>query len=210
MALTKKEVTKKMLVGVAEDFNRVVLEKDSQIKFNSKTTNAILEADIMKCAAELLEPDDIPKFSVESVEVLKALGVDIKEIKETPDPGTEEDPVSVPDPAEDSVQKQPETPDKDKLQAEGEDQKKNKGEVKGETKKAKYTRIQAFCDALQGKPKTILEIAEISKKKYNDANSGHSKHDNIKQEVERYVKPFVKLLVILDFVVCKDKKYSLK
>jgi hypothetical protein len=87
------------------------------------------------------------------------------------------------------------------------DAKKKQEKVKD--RKSKYTRVQAFCDALQGKAKTIIELAEKAKELYDKANPGkeESKLSYIQWTIEKYyIVPFV----ILGFVELKGKKYSLK
>lgn len=87
------------------------------------------------------------------------------------------------------------------------DAKKKQEKVKD--RKSKYTRVQAFCDALQGKAKTITELAEKAKELYDKANPGkeESKLSYIQWTIEKYyIVPFV----ILGFVELKGKKYSLK
>jgi len=84
------------------------------------------------------------------------------------------------------------------------DKKKSEKKTKVE-KKEKYTRIQAFCDALKGEPKTIKEISEKAKILYDEANP------NIEQKgVERYTKILISPLIIFGFVILQNKKYSLK
>jgi len=87
---------------------------------------------------------------------------------------------------------------KDKVKSE------KKTKVKSENSE-QYTRIQAFCDALKGEPKTIKEISEKAKKLYSEANPGKEQ-----KGVERYTKILIRPLIIFGFVILQNGKYSLK
>ncbi len=71
----------------------------------------------------------------------------------------------------------------------------------------KYTRAQAFCDALKGKAKTVGEIAQKAMDSYMTANP--KKKQPQQASVEWAVRDYLQPLVILGFVEVKDKKYSL-
>jgi len=93
-----------------------------------------------------------------------------------------------------------------KQKAKKKDKKKSEKKAKVKTEKSeKYTRIQAFCDALKGDPKTIKEISEKAKELYSEANPG------IEQKgVERYTKILISPLIVFGFVILQNEKYSLK
>jgi len=191
----KDEITKKVLIAVAEDLNKV-MGLDPAIEVNRQITNAKIEKDLIEAAKELLKDDEITD---KSKEVLITLGVEL--------PGKVEE-------AEKESKVEPKAEPKSKKvdkKIESEKPIEKPIEKKADTKKKlkKYTRVQAFCDALDKEPKTIKEMAQKAKDLYDKANPGkeESKLSYIQWTIEKYyIVPFV----ILGFVELKDKKYSLK
>ena len=178
-----KDITKKMLADACDDFNRV-MKYETPIATdpaNKAVTKATLEKDLREAVADLRPEDTLQPATVE---ILIVLGVEMpkqveKVVKKTPD--------ALP-------------------KAAGKVKKEKAGKDKGSLEK-KYSRAQAFCDALQGEPKTLEEIAQKAMDLHMEANPGKNqpKLSSIVWAVKDYLLP----LTILGFVKKTDKKFSL-
>jgi len=201
-----KEITKKLLADACDDLN-TVMKLDPPIPTDPESKEIIkatLENDLREAAKEL-QADDV--LQPKTVEVLEALEV-VMPVKEevvkkeaVKEPGKE----PVVDKVENTVE---EGAEKGQDGAKSE----NKGQGKGKPEKGKegvkYTRAQAFCDAIQGKPKTMEEIAQKAMELHIAANPGKKQPqlNSIIWAVKDYLQP----LIILGLIEKTDKKYSLK
>ncbi len=183
-----KKWTKKDLEAAAEDFNKFI-DPNSPIPTGEDTTVTQLEKDIKDVVENFLEEGD--EISEETVKLLVLMG--LKKEPEEPVEKTGDD-------LKKATETKEEPPDKKEI--------KKKGKTKDKVKKTKYTRAQAFCDALKGKGKTITEIAEKAKELHGSANPGKKQPQLM--SIEWAVRDYIQPLVILGFVIEKDKKYSLK
>ncbi len=177
-----KKWTKTDLEAAVKEFNKFI-DPEHPILTGDDTTIKQLEADIKDITENFLTPDD--ELSEETTKLLELMGL---------------------------VAPMSENPKKEPIEPKGEaaDKKKTKKEEeeKEKTKKAKYTRAQAFCDALKGEAKTITEIAEKAKDLHGNANP--DKKQPQLMSIEWAVRDYIQPLVILGFVKEENKKYSLK
>lgn len=202
--------TKPTLEAAAKDFNKVIGFEDPLI-IGDDTTVAKLEKDIIDIVKNHLQASD--EISEDTIKLIGLMGLELpidpdvearkienriekkKKVKETLSEKTK-------------PETSKETPAKTNGQAANKDKKEKQGLDKGKGKKVKYTRAQAFCDALQVNPGTITEIA-------TKAMNLHGKNNPDKKQpqlasIEWAVRDYIQPLVILGFVKEKDKKYSLK
>jgi outer membrane biosynthesis protein TonB len=214
--MPEKDLTKKVLIKVAKDLSQIF---EQPIETDGKTNMDLLKKDLIEAGNELQEGDSIAD---ESKDVLIALGVKLPWPVE-PEIEVEKGPVK-PVKQKEATKKAKAKPAGKKKAADKKGKEKPASEKKAVDKKAekvkpvekdtkvktkKYTRVQAFCDALYGNPKTIEEMAQQAKDLYDKANPGRekSKLSYIQWTIEKYyIVPFV----IFGFVVLKDEKYSLK
>ena len=214
-----KEITKKLLADACDDLN-TVMKFENPIQTdpgNKEVTKATLENDLREAAKELIVsdlvsiPDDPDHLFLQpkTVEVLEALEV-VMPVKEkvVKKEVVKEKVVkkeTVVDKVENTVEEGAET-------GQGGSKSENKGQGKGKPEKGKegvkYTRAQAFCDAIQGKPKTMEEIAQKAMELHIAANPGKKQPqlNSIIWAVKDYLQP----LIILGLIEKTDKKYSLK
>jgi hypothetical protein len=214
----KADVTKKLLIVVAEDFNKV-MELDPPIKSGRKITKDMLIEDLVEAAKEVQKNDILKQ---ETVEVLTTLKIKLpKGIGAESNVKPEEEPEEEPEkePKKEETEKTPEgEPEKELKEAEIPESIDKTGKepmvpAKKPTEKApdvkvkRYTRAQAFCDALQGKPKTIEEIGQEMLELYQKHGSA-TKHTQLKSVVWAamiYIHP----MTLLELVKKEDQKYSL-
>lgn len=190
--MKEKDITKKLLADACDDLNSV-MKLDPPIPTDPEdkgVTKATLEADLREAAAEL-QPDDVLK--PKTVEVLEVLGVEV------PKAGTGEEVKE----AQGEKKEKPETKAPEKTSKAP-----TKAPEESKKESPKYTRAQAFCDALKGKPKTMEEIAQKAMDLHMAANPGKKQPQlsSIIWAVKDYLQP----LIILEVVTIADKKYSLK
>ncbi len=213
MALTKENITRELLEKAATDLNKTILDKESMILIDGVMESA-LEADVLEVGKMLIETD-ITELKAKTKEVLGAMEVKLfvekeiapsEEIKEVKEEEVKTEEIVEESETSDEPEKKEavEIPVKVKKQ----EQKENKKTSDNKEKKKKYTRAQAFCDALTGKQKTLVEIAEKAMKLHNDANP--NKKQPQLASIEWAVRDYIQPLVILGFVTLKDKKYFLK
>lgn len=218
--MDEKNLTKEVLIEVAKDLSKI-FEQPIETE-DDKTDINLLKKDLIEAGNELQEGDTLID---ESKDVLIALGVKLPWPVDTKIK-VEKEPTKLVKPkkstkkeAAKSVGKKKVTDKKGKGKPASEKkvvskkiEKAEKAKLVGKEareKTKKYTRVQAFCDALYGAPKTIEEMAQKAKDLYDKANPGRekSKLSYVQWTIEKYyIVPFV----ILGFVVLKDKKYSLK
>ena len=213
-----QKLTKKDLEVMAKNFNEV-LELDPPIITGRTAKMSELEKDINDVVVNHLTKED--KISNEVAKLIKKMQLKPEEVveeetdlevvdevvEETPEEEVVEEVVEETVIEEKVVEKPVKNTTKTKPDSAGKDKKKKTGVDKG---KKKYTRAQAFCDALSKNPTTLTEIAQSSIDFYDAANPNQKKQrkiDSVEWEINKgYIQP----LVILGFVELKDKKYSLK
>ncbi len=213
--------TKEDLIAAAKDFNQFI-DPDSPIPTDDEATDEQLENDIRDIIEnDVLLPED--KLYDETLELLVLMGlapmskeevekkdlenITLKKEVEEADKKTRKDLKKTAE-AKKAAEKVKKEPAKAKGEAADKKKTKKEGEAKEEVKKAKYTRAQAFCDALKGKAQTITEIAEEAKELHGTANP--NKKQPQLMSIEWAVRDYIQPLVILGFVIEKNKKYSLK
>ena len=204
--MKEKDLTREMLVRVAEDLNKLF---ETPIETGEDATKInLLKKDLIEAGAELLKDDVI---SDESKDVLIALGVklpwEVEEVNpktDNPEPKKADKKAKIkPIGKKKSASKKQRTGKK----AETKPVKEKPIEKEIKEKAGKYTRAQAFCDALQGEPKTIEEIAKIAIFLYEEKTGKTG--TQIKTAIWN-VTLSLQPLLILGFVEKADKKYSLK
>ena len=190
---------KKDLESVANELS-TVMKFTEPIPTGKKETITTLTKDIKEAALELEKEDAISDETLAILAGLKAtlpwdITVDAKEEQEAE--VKEEPKAEMPPNLVDG--KEEKTPKKKAESA--------KPKEAGKEKKEKYTRAQAFCDALQGGPKTIEEIA----KKAISLYEGETKKEGTQIKTAIWnVTLSLQPLLILGFVEKSNKKYSLR
>lgn len=209
--MEKADVTRKLLIVVAEDFNKV-MGLNPPIKTGRKITKDMLIEDLVEAAKEVQKDDTLKQ---ETIEFLTALGIKLPKrvgakSNTKPEGELEKEPGKEPEKelkkAEipksiDKTDKEPTVPVKKVPDA--------TVPVKKvlDAKAKRYTRAQAFCDALQGKPKTIEEIGQKMLELYQKHGSA-TKHTQLKSVVWAamiYIHP----MTLLGLVKKENQKYSL-
>lgn len=193
----KADVTKKLLIVVAEDFNKV-MRLDPPIKSGRKITKDMLIEDLVEAAKEIQKNDILKQETVEILTTLKiklpkGVGAE-SNAKPEGEPEKELKEAEIPE-SIDKTDKEPMVPAKKPT------------ERAPDVKVKRYTRAQAFCDALQGKPKTIEEIGQKMLDLYQKHGSA-TKHTQLKSVVWAamiYIHP----MALLGLVKKEDQKYSL-
>ena len=199
--MDEKDLTKKVLVETAKDLSKI-FEQPIETA-DDKTDIDLLKKDLMEAGNELQEGDSLLD---ESKNVLIALGVKLPWKGETKVELEKESTKSagkkkVPD------KKGKAKPASEKKIVSKKAEKAKPVEKEVEKKTKKYTRAQAFCDALQGNPKTIEEIAKEAISLYEEKTGKTG--TQIKTAIWN-VTLSLQPLLILGFVEKTDKKYSLK
>lgn len=217
MTYKLNDFTRDELVEAAKDLNKV-LEPDPPIKFVGVKKEETITG--IKEAAKLLEPTD--EILTVVAEVLDKLGLPytskVVESKDAPEE-VEKETEDVPE--EESGFEEPEEKDTEETEPEpepeGENQEQEEEEEEPEpsaedattaTPVKKYSRAQAFCDALKGKPKTLADLA--SKMDEIHCKNNPKKKPSKQVTSEWVARDYLQPLIVLGIVEVKDKKYSLK
>lgn len=191
--MEKADVTKKLLIDAAQDFNKV-MGLDPPIKISGrKVTKESLISDL-KDAAKELEKDDV--IQKNTIEVLIVLGAKLPEALLPKKVSIETKPKAKTTKAKTTKAK---TTPAAKIEPAAKDT------LPDKTKK--YTRAQAFCDSLRGEPKTIEEIAKKAISLYEEKTKKTG--TQIKTAIWN-VTLSLQPLLILGIVEKADKKYALK
>lgn len=209
--MDEKDLTKKVLIEVAKDLSKI-FEQPIETA-DDKTDIDLLKKDLIEAGNELQEGDSLAD---ESKDVLITLGVKLPgkvEAKEEAVKPVKQKATAKKAKAEPvDKKKAPDKKEKEKVASKKKAVDKKAEKVKPVEKEAKkslkkYTRAQAFCDALQGKPKTIEEIAKMAISLYEEKTG---KFDTQIKTAIWNVTLSLQPLLILGFVEKTDKKYSLK
>ena len=207
--MDNKKMTKKVLAEVAGDLSKV-MDFETPIKTGDEVTKKDIIADLIEAAGELEAKDKISDLSREVLAFLK-LELPVAEGGEAEEPEVAKEPEVV-KAAEKAKKDKPVKTDNGKKDKPVKPVKTDNGKKAAEPKPpkkegkkvAKYTQVQAFCDAVKKGSKTLDELIEDAKKLYNAANPGKEKTKL------SYIPNYIKVLVTLGFIELKDKKYFLK
>lgn len=174
--LTKKDITKKLLEDVAQEFNsEAVMNYESPIPTGKKITKEALQKDIIEASKDL-QPKDTPNLTPKTIEVLEVLGVKIPVVAEVPATVKGDETKPDTDKAEKAAEKGATGP-QGKPKGESEE----RGSKGKSEKKTSKTRVESFVDIINGLsgPTTVEKLAEAINSDYVSVGG----KDNIKQSL---------------------------
>ena len=197
------KLTKKELEAVAEELNEV-MALDPPITTGRKTKVENLEEDIKDVVENHLTDED--EISDDTKDLILRMQAESEMEPEVVEEVAEEEVVE--EVVEEAVEEAVEIPTETKPKAQNKVQKEKAKVAKDKKENTKYTRAQAFCEALSAEPKTLTEIAQKAMDLHGKNNPG--KKQPQLASIEWAVRDYIQPLIILGFVELKNKKYSLK
>jgi len=211
------EVTREQLETLAEEMNEV-LDLDPAIKYTKRVKDAALIKAIMAEAGEVYNTDfeenddDTPFFSEEAGEICELLGIEPTDPPEEDDGEEEEEeeqpvkkgkgkgkkkPAPEPEEEEEEEDEDEEEEEEEPAPKKGKGKKKaapaKKGKGKTAPKANKYTRSNAFCEALRDAGKkgaSKTDLVETAADLYVENNEGEDGVNiNVAEALFRYAMP---------------------